>query len=130
MVAIYCLIIVMILPIALSIGSIPFRIQQETIPNIQQPREQAARLKGAGARIVHAQNNSWEALILFASTLVVAFLAGADLNTLALPSVLYVCIRFIYIFFYMMNFGFARFFSFLTGTGMLGWIMIIALGQH
>lgn len=117
----------MFLPIALSLGSIPFRIQQESKPSIRQPREQASRLTGAGARITHAQNNSWEALMLFATTLFIAFLSGTDLNAIAVPSMFFVAIRLIYIVFYIGNFGWARFLTFLTGVSMLIWILTIAL---
>jgi len=129
MIALYCLIAVMFLPIILSIGSIPFRFQQESGPNIYQPREQAARLKGAGARITHAQNNSWEALILFSTTLLLVFLSGTDLNDVALPCLIFVGIRLMYIGFYMANFGWARFISFLSGASVLVWMLITALGN-
>jgi uncharacterized MAPEG superfamily protein len=128
-ITIYCLIVLIFFPIVLALGSIPFRIQQESLPNIRQPREQASRLVGAGARITHAQNNSWEALILFASTLLVAFLSQTDLNSLALPSMLFVALRITYTIFYLFDLGWARFLTFLSGMGMLIWILVISLSQ-
>jgi uncharacterized MAPEG superfamily protein len=127
MTALYCFIIVMFIPLILALGSIPFRVQQESLPNIRQPREQAARLTGAGARITHAQNNSWEALLLFSSTLLVVFLTGTDLRAVSLPCLLFVAARVSHATFYLLDFAWARFASFALGTAMLIWILLIAL---
>lgn len=127
MIPLYCLAILMFIPIVLALGSIPFRIQLDKAPDIYKPREQALRLKGAGARINHAQNNSWEALLLFAVTLFIAYQAGADPELILVPSVAYVAIRILYILFYMMNLAWLRFITFLLGAMDLLWILFIAL---
>jgi len=126
MTALYCLAFVAFIPVVLALGSIPFRVAQFSSPDIRQPREQAAKLTGAGARIVHAQKNGWEALVLFTVTLFIAFQSGANPAAIALPSLLYAVIRMIYCVFYLLDYGVMRFVSFLAGVGMLIWILVLA----
>jgi uncharacterized MAPEG superfamily protein len=117
----------MFIPLVLALGSIPFRIQLDKIPDVNKPREQAGRLTGAGARIIHAQNNSWEALLLFAVTLFIAYQTGVESELITIPSIAYVVIRLIYIIFYLLNLGWLRFATFVTGLMSLIWILTIAL---
>lgn len=51
-------------------------------------------LCGMGARIVHAQNNAWEAAIMFTGTVFIATQAGAELAT---ASTIFVAIRYVYV---------------------------------
>jgi uncharacterized MAPEG superfamily protein len=129
MTALYCLAFIAFLPIVLALGSIPFRVRQFNLPDIQRPREQAEKLQGAGARIVHAQNNGWEAAILFAITLFIAFQAGVEPGALALPSLLFVVARIIYCVIYLLGYGYTRFFVFLSGIGILFWILALAFAS-
>ena len=47
----------------------------------KRPRQQNSPLQGAGARAVAAQNNAWEALIVFACAVFVAHLSGAPADS-------------------------------------------------
>jgi len=126
MITLYCLAFIVFLPILLSLGSIPFRVRQFSRPDIQRPREQAEKLTGAGARIVHAQSNSWEAAILFIGTLFIAIQSGVALDALVLPSLIFAAIRVLYCAVYLLGLGYARFISFLTSVGVLFWILGLA----
>ena len=75
-----CLAIILLIPIVLALGSIPFRIHQFSFVDIQNPRPQAARLRGAGARIVNAQKNAWEALVMFTVAIFIARSADVPLT--------------------------------------------------
>lgn len=127
MIIYYCLTIVLLMPITLALGSIPFRIQQCSAPDFEQPREQAAQLIGAGARIVHAQKNAWEALIIFTVALFIAS-QNAMLGDAIVPAcIVFVVARLCHAFFYLIGKGILRFLSFLAGLGAALWIVGVSI---
>ena len=74
----WCLFVAIFIPIVLAgIGGY-HRSQQFGTPDNNAPRQQAAKLTGAGARAVAAQENAWEGLIVFACAVFVNHLAGGD----------------------------------------------------
>jgi uncharacterized MAPEG superfamily protein len=74
----WCLLIVMVIPFVLAGTGGFFRNKQlGGIDNVD-PREQATKLTGAGARAVAAQKNAWEALALFTAAVLTAQVLGAD----------------------------------------------------
>lgn len=127
MIIYYCLTVVLLMPIILALGSIPFRIHQFSMVDLERPREQASQLTGAGARIVHAQNNAWEALIIFTVALFIAS-QNATLSDAIVPAcIVFVVARVCHAFFYLMGKGVLRFLSFLTGLGAALWIVGVSI---
>ena len=61
--------ILVVLPIAMALITIPVRIKQLSYMDLNSPRQQATELTGIGQRLVHAQANAWEALVIYLATL-------------------------------------------------------------
>ena len=118
--------IVMFMPLVLAITSIKFRANQFGKPDLQYPRDQAAKLTGAGRRIIAAQDNAWEALGLFLTALVICWLAKVDFNNLVAPAVLFVLARISHASFYLANRGELRFLAFFASLVALIWMLIVA----
>ena len=96
--------------------------------DLDAPRQQAARLSGAGARARDAQYNAWEALILFGAANVAALVAGVEpTGHWALAAVLWVTARLLHGAFYLAGMSFARGLSFAIGLAMSLWIFGLAL---
>ena len=115
MVIYYCLNIVLVLPIILAIGSLPFRIKQFAKADLKNPRGQAAMLTGAGSRIVDAQKNAWEALIFFAVALFIAISNGVQPAEISTACMVFVGMRLLHVIFYMADLAPLRFLAFLGG---------------
>lgn len=123
-----CLLIGMILPYIWAFSSLPFRISQFGKPDLDQPRFQADQLVGVGARVVGAQANAWEALILFSAGNLGAILAGVDpAGHWALAAMIWAAARVGHGIFYVMGIAPMRILSFAIGTGMSFWIMAMGL---
>jgi uncharacterized MAPEG superfamily protein len=121
-----CLLIVMVMPLALAISTVPFRVSQFGKPDFQQPRRQAEQLVGVGYRIYAAQKNAWEALLLFSAALVFVSLAGIDFNDLMSAAIIFVAARMLHAVFYILNIGSLRFIAFLASVASVGWIVVMA----
>jgi len=127
MIIYYCLTIVLMLPILLAMGSIPFRIKQFSAPDFINPRAQAAMLEGAGGRIIDAQKNAWEALVIFSVVLFIATSNGVQSEAIATACVLFVSARVLHAFFYITGMGVLRFLSFLAAFGAALWIVAVSI---
>ena len=101
----------------LPVDRVPARYKNQQFGSIDShhPREQAAVLVGAGARAVAAQQNAWEALAVFASSVMVSHLAGAEPGGAALASIVFVCARVCHAFAYVGNAAPLRSLSFAAG---------------
>ncbi len=113
----YCLAIAMLLPITLALGAIPFRFKQFSAPNLNEPRAQAEQLSGAGARMVAAQKNAWEALILFTVSLFIANANNIESEQIALACIIFIIARVSHAFLYVIGWGKLRFLAFLVAAG-------------
>lgn len=80
--ALWVLIILAFLPYVFALSAMGPRKSQEGFVDLNQPRVQAAKLTGFGARLVGTQYNAWEALSVYAASVFAAFAAGADLHAL------------------------------------------------
>ena len=60
----WCLLVGVLLPYVWAFSRYPY-LQEVGGPDPKQPRAQAAKLTGKGARTVAAQENAWEALTIF-----------------------------------------------------------------
>jgi uncharacterized MAPEG superfamily protein len=121
-----CLSIAIVLPIVLAVASLKYRISQFGKPDLKTPRIQASQLEGAGHRIVAAQQNAWEALIMYTSTLVLMQLSNVAPATIATASIIFIAARVSHAVFYIADMAPLRFISFITGFGAIGWIIVQA----
>lgn len=115
MIVYYCLTIIMILPIVLALSSIPFRLKQFSMVDINNPRPQAAKLKDAGERIVNAQKNAWEALAIFLTAIFIATSNNVPTEAIATACMVFVVARILHAFFYIIGNGILRFIAFFIG---------------
>lgn len=111
----WCLFIIVLMPILVANLTAYFRIKQESTYNYHEPREQAARLTGAGARAVAAQQNCWEALAMFTPAVLVSHLMGVEAGLAANLCMAFVALRIAYVAFYIKGWANARALSFIAG---------------
>ncbi|WP_163134268.1 MAPEG family protein [Agarivorans sp. Alg241-V36] len=91
-----CLATLLALPYILAaLGSVVRKRQLGRIDN-HNPRQQAAQLDSFGQRIYAAQQNAWEAIILFAGTLLLAHLAGLNFQLIQIPALLFLAARLVH----------------------------------
>ena len=122
----WCLFVTALLPYILSwIGGV-YRVKQFDTYDNRNPRVQAAALQGVGARVMAAQQNSWEALPFFASAVFVAHLAGADPEKSALAALLFVASRILYSVAYIADRDAIRSLVFIVGLGCCIWLFVLA----
>lgn len=123
-----CLLIGMLLPYIWAGVSVPFRSRQFGKVELNEPRVQGDLLVGAGARVVGAQVNAWEALILFTAANVGAMLGGLDpAGHWALAGMIWAAARVGHGVFYLMDIALLRILSFTIGSGMSLWILVMGL---
>ena len=127
MIMYYCLAIAMLLPIVLALGSIPFRVKQFSAPNLNEPRAQAENLSGAGGRIVAAQKNAWEALLLFTVSLFIANANNIQGEEIAIACMLFIFARICHAFTYVMGWGVPRFLAFMGAVSCVIWIVSFSI---
>ncbi len=123
----YCLLVAVMLPYMIAASSAYFRIKQFGRIDLQQPRAQAALLEGFGARVNAAQYNAWEALVVFATALLVANISGVSIAIMTQASLIFVGARILHAFFYIADKAILRLTSFLVGFGTCIWLFIEAL---
>lgn len=112
MIIYYCLVVAMMLPLVLALSSIPFRVKQLSSVDITEPRAQADQLIGAGARMVAAQKNAWEALVLFAVSLFLANANQVDPSEITTACLVFITMRVLHAIFYVLGYGVLRFIAF------------------
>ena len=124
----WCLLIGAVLPYIWAGSSLPFRSKQFGKPDLREPRVQADKLEGAGARAVGAQMNAWEALAVFTVANLAAFMAGVDPSgNWSLAAMIWVVARVLHGGFYIADMAPARVLAFLVGIAMSIWITVMAL---
>ncbi|GGZ96200.1 hypothetical protein GCM10008090_00510 [Arenicella chitinivorans] len=123
-----CVTILFTLPFILALWSVYYRIQLDGKADLQSPRVQAARLTGRGHRIVAAQNNAWEALILFCTVLIGAQIAKVEIDLLTLPVMLFTASRVAHAIVYVAGWSVIRSTVFFIAMIALVWIFRIAYG--
>ncbi len=74
----WCLLVTILVPYVLTGVGAYYKARQFGSVDVRHPRAQSAALEGAGARANAAQLNAWEALAVFAPSVLVAHAAGAD----------------------------------------------------
>ena len=81
------------------------------------PREQTAKLTGLGARVWAAQQNSWEALIMYSPSVLIAHLVGADPLQSTYAAVVFCVARVVHSACYILNWGALRSISYFVALG-------------
>jgi uncharacterized MAPEG superfamily protein len=120
----------MVLPYIWAFSSLPFRMRQFGKPDLDSPRVQAGQLVGGGARVVGAQANAWEALILFAAANLGALLGGVEpAGSWALATMIWAAARVGHGAFYLMGIAPMRILAFAISAGMSFWIIAMGLMQ-
>lgn len=113
----WCLFIVSLIPFVLAGVGGYHRTKQFGRVDNNEPREQAAKLEGAGARATAAQANAWEALALFTAAVSVNHFAGGDPGSAAIAAVVFVVARVLHPICYLADIATARSLVFLVGLG-------------
>jgi uncharacterized MAPEG superfamily protein len=122
----WCLLIAVLFPYVLAgIGGY-FRAQQFGTLDNKNPRIQAAALEGVGARVYAAQQNAWEALLVFAAAVFVAHLAGANAQLAAIAAMVFILARVGHAILYLANLDMPRTGIFLVGLGSCVWLFVLA----
>ncbi len=111
----WCLALGLLLPYLLAGWSVVFRMRADGAVDLPQPRRQAAALTDAGARVVAAQHNAWEALIVFAVAVLIGHLGGADPEQSALAAMVWLAFRVGHGVFYTLDFPKMRVLCFVGG---------------
>ena len=124
----YTLFAMTIFPILLSAWGVYFRKKQFGEFDNNHPRLQQAKLEGAGARIVAAQQNAWEALAMYGSVVFIAYASGVNLNDLTMPAIIFVAARILHPILYVTNKATLRSLSFTVGFFTCVYIFCVAVG--
>lgn len=111
------LFIVSVLPIVFSAIGGYFRVKQFGHFDNDHPRLQQAQLVGTGARAMAAHANAWEALMVFSVVVFIAYAAGVELASLALPALIFLAARIGYGVFYVAGLANLRSLTFVLGMG-------------
>ena len=122
----WSLLVAAVLPILLSWVSGYHRNKQFGVIDNKNPREQNAKLTGAGARAVAAQSNAWEAFAFFTAAVMVSHLLGADTEKAAMVSMIFVSARILHGIFYLADKDVLRSLCFLVGFGCSLWLFLMA----
>lgn len=122
----WCLAIVIFFPYLLSTTAGYFKIKKFGRYDNKNPRIQAAQLEGVGARVCAAQQNTWEALIVFAPAVFIAHLAGAHAEQSALAAMGFVVARAAYMLAYLADWALFRTLVFSVGFACCLWLLYLA----
>ena len=121
----WCLLIVMLMPIALAGVGGYFRTKQLGTLDNEDPREQIKSLTGAGSRAYAAQQNAWEALALFTAAVLTAHVLGADPERSAQLAVAFVAFRALHAVCYIGGWATLRSLMFMGGLVSLIWLFVL-----
>ena len=86
------------------------------------PREQTSKLTGLGSRVWAAQQNSWEAIIIYSPSVIVAHQVGADPVNSVYAAVIFCAARIFHALFYIINLGTLRSVSYFVAFGCCLWL--------
>ena len=90
------------------------------------PRDQTAKLTGLGSRVWAAQQNSWEALIMYAPSVLVAHVVGADPVQSSYAAILFCIARVTHAACYLFNIATLRSISYFITLGCCFWLFWLA----
>ena len=108
---------IILIPFFLALFNDYLRVREFGEFDNNNPREQTANLTGLGARVWAAQQNSWEALVMFAPSVLIANIAGADPVQSTYAAVVFCVARVSHSAFYIFNIGTLRSISYFVALG-------------
>lgn len=111
----WVLFIVAILPMLLAMLGGYCRYRQFGKFDNHYPRLQQAHMTGLGARVLAAQHNAWESLILFSAMSLLAYASGLNLADFSYPAGLFLLSRIFHPLFYILDMDSYRSLVFLIG---------------
>lgn len=88
-----CLALILLIPYLLAAYGGYYRKQTFGAMDNSNPRAQAARLDGYGARIYASQQNAWEAATLFSASVLAAYATGVTGYGIIVPCLLFLVFR-------------------------------------
>jgi uncharacterized MAPEG superfamily protein len=118
----WCVLVVLLLPLPLAFAGGYYRGKAFGTADNKNPRAQAAKLEGPGARAYAAQANAWEAAILFPAAVLTTHAAGLSAEAAAPWAIAFVAFRILHGVFYIQDLDKARSLSFMGGV-----VCIVAL---
>jgi uncharacterized MAPEG superfamily protein len=122
----WCLIVVVFLPIVLAIVGFNLRKQQFGVIDNKLPRLQQRQLTGVGARAHSAQQNAWEALAMFAPIVFIVTVVGVDPVKAGITGIVFVVLRLLHAIFYIADLDKLRSFSHLLALACLIRLVVLA----
>ncbi len=122
----WCLLVILLIPYVLAGVAGYFKAKQLGTLDNNNPRQQSAALTGAGARVVAAQQNAWEAAAIFTAAVLVAHFAGADAQMSATLAMAFVAFRILHALAYVADWATLRSLLFLGALGSAVWLFILA----
>ena len=111
----WCLFAVILMPIVLAFVGGSYSGKAFGKADNKNPRGQAAKLDGPGARAYAAQENAWEAAIMFTAAVLTSHLAGVSAATATPWAIAFVVFRILHPIFYIKDIDLARSASFVGG---------------
>jgi uncharacterized MAPEG superfamily protein len=109
----WCVLVVLFLPILLAFAGGYYRGKAFGSADNKNPRAQAAKLDGAGARAYAAQANAWEAAVLFTAAILTSHLAGLSAEAATPWALAFVVARVLHAIFYIQDIDKGRSIAFL-----------------
>lgn len=122
----WCLIVVTFLPFVLAMVGSFLRKQQFGVVDNKLPRIQQMQLTGIAARAMGAQQNAWEALMMFVPIVMVVQIVGVDPVKAGLTAIVFVVLRLLHAIFYIANLDALRSLVFLLGIACLIRFVVLA----
>lgn len=125
----WCLVITAFLPYLLAFTGSYFKMRQFGTLDNKNPRAQAARLEGVGARAAAAQANAWEALAVFTVAVAVLHFANPEAarsSTAANLALTFLAMRIAHALFYLANIDIARSVVFMIQMVCAVWLIALA----
>jgi uncharacterized MAPEG superfamily protein len=106
--ALWCSAFVVLIPYLLAAYGGYYRKKSFGVMDNVNPRIQAARLTGYGARIYAAQQNAWENCIVFTTTVMIISFSGLNTTSSQALCIIFVLLRISHPIAYLMNLSTAR----------------------
>lgn len=116
-----------VLPYLMAFVSGYYRRKQLGKVDNKNPREQYTHLSGPGARAVAAQQNAWEALIIYSAALLAVAASRVEVTYLAEAAIVVLVARVVHAFFYLANLDKLRTLSFLVAIVSCFYILLVVI---
>jgi uncharacterized MAPEG superfamily protein len=111
----WCLVVVIFIPLPLAFIGGGLRGKAFGTADNKDPRAQARQLEGTGSRAYAAQENAWEAAIMFSVAIITTHLAGLSAADATPYAIAFVVLRIVHAVTYLMDIDKLRSASFILG---------------